>query len=186
MDVLSAIGLALPAGLNAYIPLLGLAVAQRAGVVELSGPFEVLGEWWAIALIAVLLVIELFADKFPAVDHINDMVQTVVRPAVGAVVAVAASGQAGENYPLVMVALGIVLAGGVHAVKATARPVVNASTGGAGAPVVSLGEDVLAAFSTLAALLLPVLVLVIIVVMIALGVRIFRRMRTRAASPPAG
>ena len=48
MDILTAIGLALPAGLNAYIPLLGLALAQRFGVVSLGEPWSQLGEWWAI------------------------------------------------------------------------------------------------------------------------------------------
>lgn len=162
MDVLTAVGLALPAGLNAYIPLLGLALAQRFEVVSLAEPWDTLGEWWVIALVAVLLAIEVLADKIPAVDHVNDVLQTVVRPAAGAVVAVAASGQAGENYPLVMVALGVLLAGGVHAAKATARPVVNATTGGTGAPVASTVEDVVSVASTALAIFAPVLVVAVI------------------------
>ncbi|TLM98435.1 MAG: DUF4126 domain-containing protein [Actinobacteria bacterium] len=162
MDILSAVGLAIPAGLNAYIPLLGLAIAQRLDVVSLRAPFDQLGSWWAILLITALLAIEIVADKVPAVDHVNDVLQTVVRPVTGAIVMVAASGQAGENYPLVMVAFGILLAGGVHAVKASARPVVNAATGGLGAPVASTAEDVFAAGSTFVAIVLPALVLAVI------------------------
>lgn len=162
MDILTAVGLALPAGLNAYIPLLGLELAQQFGVISLSQPWSGLGQWWVIALTAVLLAVEVFADKFPAVDHVNDVIQTIVRPAAGAIVAVAASGQAGENYPYVMIAMGVVLAGGVHAVKATTRPAVNASTGGMGAPVASLFEDSVAAISTVMAIVAPVLVVAVV------------------------
>lgn len=181
MDILTAIGLALPAGLNAYIPLLGLALAQRFGVVALNEPWSAIGDWWVIGLMSVLLFIELLADKFPAVDHANDVLQSVVRPAAGAVVAVAASGQAGENYPLVMVLLGVLLAGSVHAVKASARPVVNASTGGVGAPLVSAAEDVLAAASTALAIFVPVLVLAF-VGLFGWGIARFTQRRRRRAS----
>jgi len=182
VDILTAIGLALPAGLNAYIPLLGLALAQHFGVVALAGPWSELGEWWAIGLIAALLLIEIFADKVPVLDHANDVLQTFVRPAAGAIVAVAASGQAGENYPFAMVALGIVLAGAVHALKAAARPVVNVATGGAGAPAVSTAEDVAAAGSTLIALLVPVLVVVVIALLLVIAWLVFTRRRTKAST----
>ena len=87
MDILTALGLSVPAGLNAYIPLLAVALAQRVHWLELRPPFDVLGSWWLITIIAVLLVVEIVADKIPAVDHVNDIIQSVVRPAAGAVVA---------------------------------------------------------------------------------------------------
>lgn len=158
MELLTAIGLAVPAGLNAYIPLFAVAVAQRLGWLELAHPYSLVGEWWAIALIVVLGIVEFAADKFPAVDHVNDVVQTFVRPAAGGILMAGASGQVGQDYPIVMIVCGVLLAGAVHAAKATARPVVNASTGGAGAPVVSLAEDAVAAVSSVVAIVAPVLV----------------------------
>ena len=125
MDILTALGLSVPAGLNAYIPLLAVALSQRFHWLELRPPFDVLGSWWLITIIAVLLVVEVVADKIPAVDHVNDIIQSVVRPAAGAVVAVAASGSASSVSPWLLVVAGVLLAGGVHAVKATARPVVQ-------------------------------------------------------------
>lgn len=158
MEILTGLGLALPAGLNAYIPLLGLAIAQRTGVIHLATPWNAIEQWWVIALIVVLGTVEFFADKVPALDHANDVIQTFIRPAAGAVLAVAASGKAGETNPWVMVALGVILAGGVHAAKATTRPVVNTATAGFGAPIASILEDAAAVLSTLIALLVPVLV----------------------------
>ena len=158
MEILTALGLSIPAGLNAYIPLLAVALAQRFEWLELKAPFDVMGEWWMIAVIAILLVIEMVADKVPAVDHVNDVIQTFIRPAAGGIVAVAAAGSATEASPWLLVLAGVLLAGGVHAAKATSRPVVNASTGGFGAPVASAVEDAGAVVLTVAAIVAPVLV----------------------------
>jgi len=158
MELLTALGLSLPAGLNAYIPLLAVALAQRFEWLELREPFDLLGSWWVIGIIVVLLIVELLADKIPAVDSVNDAIQTVVRPAAGGLVAVAASGNATEVSPWLYVIAGVILAGGVHAVKATARPAVNASTAGVGAPVVSAVEDAGAVAMSAIAIAAPYLV----------------------------
>ena len=192
MDILTALGLAMPAGLNAYIPLLAVALAERLGWLSLREPFDVLGSWWMIAIIIVLLVIEIVVDKVPGVDHANDVVQSIVRPAVGAIVAVAASGNASSVQPWVMVLMGVLLAGGVHAAKATARPVVNATTAGVGAVAVSTVEDATAAAMCVVAIAVPILVvLMMVALVVGLGVlwrrkRRARRERERAEEPDGG
>ena len=180
MDVISGLTLAAPAGVNAYIPLLAVAVAQRAGWLQLGEPYDALGSWWAIAIIAVLLAIEVVADKVPAVDHANDVVQTVVRPAAGGLLAVSASGQ-GTVSPVVLVVCGVLIAGGVHAVKASARPAVNVSTAGVGAPVVSTFEDIGALIVTVLALIAPWIAAALIVAVVLLAVILVRRWRRRWA-----
>lgn len=182
MELLTALGLTVPAGLNAYIPLLAVALGQRFGWIELREPFGLLGEWWVIALVAALLVVEILADKFPAVDHVNDAVNTVVRPAAGGLLAVAASGQAGEAHPVVMVVAGVIVAGGVHAAKATTRPVANASTGGCAAPVLSVAEDVLALIGTVLAIVAPVLALAVVATIAMLFWRLWRLKRRTSAA----
>lgn len=161
MDFLSGIALAAPAGLNAYVPLLGVALAERFGWLALREPFDILGEWWMIALIVVLLLIEVLADKIPAVDHVNDAIQTFVRPAAGGILAASTSG-AGTLGTIALVVIGVLLAGSVHAAKAVTRPAVNATTGGAGAPVVSAVEDVGAIVLTVLAIAVPVLALIVV------------------------
>jgi membrane protein implicated in regulation of membrane protease activity len=161
VDVLTGLGLSIPAGLNAYIPLLAVALAERFGWLSLREPFDVLGTWWMIAIIAVLLVIEIVADKIPAVDHVNDVFQSVIRPAAGAIVAVAGSGNASVS-PWVMVVIGVLLAGGMHAAKATARPVINAGTAGVGAAMVSTAEDAGAVAMSAIAIAIPILVIFIL------------------------
>jgi hypothetical protein len=101
----------------------------------------------------------------------------------GGLLAVSAS-QKGTVEPIVLLVAGILIAGGVHAVKASARPVVNVSTAGAGAPVVSTIEDVLAVVGTLLALLVPVLAAVVIIASAVVAIVLIRRWRRRARRAP--
>jgi uncharacterized membrane protein len=180
MDLLTALGLAIPAGLNAYIPLLAVAIAERAGYLHLRAPYGLLGEWWAIALIGTLLVVELVADKIPAVDHVNDVIQTVIRPAAGGLLFVAVSPASSSVDPALYIAAGVIVAGAVHAAKATTRPAVNATTAGFGAPVVSAIEDVLAAATSFVAIVLPYLVGIALLAFALLFWRLWVRKRAAA------
>jgi hypothetical protein len=155
-----------------------VAVSERIGWLQLDAPYDILGAWWVIAIIAVLLMVEVVADKVPAVDHVNDVIQTVVRPAAGGLLAVSASGH-GSVSPVVLLVAGVLIAGGVHAVKASARPVVNVSTAGAGAPVVSTLEDIGAVIVTVLALLVPVIAAIVIVTVVVLAIVLIRRWRRR-------
>lgn len=180
MELLTAIGLSIPAGLNAYIPLLAIALAEHFEWLELTEPYDILGQWWMIAIISVFLVIEIVADKVPAVDHVNDIIQTFVRPAAGGIVAVAVAGSATDVSPWLIVLAGVILAGGVHAAKATTRPVVNATTAGTGAPVVSAVEDASAVLLSVAAIAAPYLVGFGIAVLMYLFWRLWSRKKDAA------
>src|SRR5215475_8205114 len=84
LESLTGIGLATSAGLNAYIPLLMIALLDRyTNVINLPSGWQWLSNGWMIGILAVLLVIEMVADKIPVVDHLNDVVQTVIRPTAG-------------------------------------------------------------------------------------------------------
>jgi len=176
-SLLTGLGLAGAAGLNAYVPLLGVALLGRMGVLTLSPPFDVLMHPLAIGVLAVLLALEVVVDKVPGADHVNDVVQTFVRPAAGALLFIGASGAAGHVPPLVLLVAGLVTAFGVHATKAAVRPAVNVATLGVGTPVVSLVEDVLSAITTLVAVLVPVLVVLLLAALLWVGLRFARRRR---------
>ena len=90
--IMSAFGLSASAGLNAYIPLLAVGgIAHYTDWIKLNPPYDMLANPWVLIVIGVLLIIEMLADKFPAVNHINDAIQTVIRPAAGAIVFAAGS-----------------------------------------------------------------------------------------------
>lgn len=158
--LLSAFGLSASAGLNAYIPLLIVGVVGRfaPGIVRLSAPFDGLTNWWAIGTLSVLVVIEILADKIPVVDHANDVLGTVIRPAAGAILFAATTGTVTYLNPTVALVLGLVVAGAAHGATATARPVVTATTGGIGNPIVSTIEDIAALFTSLIAVFVPIVI----------------------------
>jgi hypothetical protein len=185
IDVLSAFGLAAATGLNAYLPLLIVGLLARyTDLITLHAPFNALENPWVLGVLAVLLAIEMTADKIPAVDSVNDVIQTVVRPAAGAIIFAASANVITEVHPAVAIVCGLLAAFGVHAVKATARPVVTATTGGVGNPIVSTAEDVVAGVTTVLAILVPALVAMLIIVLVVfLSWRLLRRRQRRIAAP---
>ncbi len=178
--LLSGLGLASASGLNAYIPLLVVSLTARfTPWLKLNPPYDVLTHDWVIAALVILLLIETVVDKIPAADTINDLFQTFVRPTAGALL-FAASTNTIQLNPVIAVILGLVLAFGVHAAKATARPVVTATTAGIGNPVVSVLEDVVAAVVAILSVLAPV-VGVLLFALIVLWVARWFLLRRRPA-----
>ena len=144
LGIFTAFGLSSSAGLNAYMPLLVVALLARfTDLVTLNPPWNALESWWTIGVLTVLLLIEVVVDKVPAVDSINDVIQTLIRPAAGAVLFAASAGVISDVHPVLALVCGLLVAGGVHAVKATARPLVTGASGGVLNPVVSVIEDIL-------------------------------------------
>ncbi|MCB9134988.1 MAG: DUF4126 domain-containing protein [Anaerolineales bacterium] len=157
--ILSAFGLSASAGLNAYIPLLVVALLARfTEVIHLTAPWDTLENSWVIGALTVLLLIEFFADKIPAINHINDAIQTFVRPTAGAIAFAASAGVISDSHPAFSLILGLLVAGGVHATKSLAiRPAVTATTGGVGNVPVSILEDVISTVFSILAVIIPVL-----------------------------
>ncbi len=156
----SAFGLSASAGLNAYIPLLVIALLARfTNLIQLQSPWDALESWWAISILLVLSAIEFFADKIPAVNHINDAIQTFIRPTAGAIAFASAAGVVTHLHPVLSLALGLLMAGGVHAVKSVAvRPAVTATTGGIGNVPVSILEDIISTIVSILSILIPILI----------------------------
>jgi len=167
--IFSAFGLSASAGLNAYIPLLVIAlVARFSNLVQLSSPWDALTSWWVIGLLVILSIVEFFADKVPAVNHINDAIQTFIRPIAGAIVFAASAKVITDIHPVLSLAAGLLVAGGVHAVKSVAvRPAVTATTAGAGNVPVSIAEDVVATFLSILAVVVPVIISVFLILIAA-------------------
>lgn len=179
----AAFGLSGSAGLNAYIPLLLVALAARFPLndplVKLQPPFDLMGNWWIIGLLAVLLIIEVVADKVPAVDTVNDGIQTFVRPAAGAILFAGSTNAITDIHPVLALVAGLLVAGGVHATKTAARPVVTVSTMGVGNPVVSTLEDIVALVVSLLAIVLPIVAAILMLVFLVLVIAMIRRWRRR-------
>lgn len=170
---LTGMGLSAAAGLNAYIPFLVVALAARyTDLVTLPTGYEWIESAWAIGIGAVLLLAEVVLDKVPAVDTVNDAIQTFIRPSMGGLIFAATTAASElddsawmrENAWLSVV-LGVVISGLVHTGKMAARPVVNTGTAGLGAPVVSTVEDGASLGLSFVAILAPVFVVAALVLL---------------------
>lgn len=184
MDIFSAFGLSASAGLNAYIPLLVIALTARfTDLIQLGSPWDALESWWIIGLLVVLSLIEFFADKVPAINHINDVIQTFVRPAAGAIVFAASAKVITDISPILSLGAGIIVAGIVHGVKSAAiRPAVTATTGGAGNIPVSIAEDIISTIVFILAVVLPIVLSIgLILAAILILWLLWQRSRARAA-----
>ncbi|MFV1363372.1 DUF4126 domain-containing protein [Mycolicibacterium elephantis] len=188
MEVLTGLGLATAAGLNAYIPLLALGLLSRfTGLVTLPHGWAWLENGWVMAIVAVLLVVEIIADKVPALDTVNDAVQTFVRPTSGGIVfgsgtaaqtsAVTDPGAFAQSGQWIPVLIGVVVALGVSLTKSAVRPAANVATAGVAAPVLSTVEDATSVGLVFLAILVPILVLVAVIALVWAMLRLRRRRR---------
>ncbi len=167
--IFTAFGLSASAGLNAYIPLLLVGLLARyTNLIHLNQPWDTLSNAWIILLLCVLVIIEMLADKIPAVNHLNDAIQTFIRPAAGAIAFASSANVVSNVHPVLALAAGLLIAGTVHVAKAGAvRPMVTATTGGLGNVPVSIAEDVVSTVVSFLAIVLPVLIGTLLVVLIA-------------------
>lgn len=182
---LTATGLAAAAGLNAYIPFLIVALFARwTDIIVLPSHFAWIESSWAIGAAFLLMLVEVIIDKIPALDSVNDMVQTFVRPTVGGVIFAAT--QAAENldnsqfmndYPWLGVVAGILTALGFHAGKSAIRPAVNTGTAGVGGPVLSTIEDGFAISLSLVAIFAPVFVLAALAFCLWMAYRLYKAIK---------
>ena len=156
------------AGVNSYATLALLGILGRAGVGEVPDP---LTGTPVIATALVLFAIEFVVDKVPYLDTTWDVIQTPIRPAVGAIVGALFAGDADVSAldDALAAAGGGTTALASHAVKASVRLGVNASPEPASNIAVSLTEDALVALVIALALDHPYVSLAIVAVLLAGG-----------------
>jgi hypothetical protein len=161
-------------GLRAYLPLFALGLAVVAGIVPLESGYGILTNPLVLTALGVLSVLEVIADKIPGVDHVSDVIHTVIRPVMGAVIFANTDNAVSIHSGIVAAVIGAALAGGVHGVKALSRPAVTATTVGVGNPIVSILEDVATIALVVLAVLVPVVALVLLVLLVLAFVLVIR------------
>ena len=184
LSIFTAFGLSFSAGLNAYIPLFIIgSLAHYTDLVKLSSPYDVLADPWALIVLGVLIIIEFLADKVPAINHVNDLIQTFFRPVAGAIAFAATAGVVTNIHPILALTCGLLVAGGVHTVKsAIIRPAVTATTGGVANTPVSILEDITATVVSFLSILIPILIVFVIILFVA-AIVMWRSQRVKSQKP---
>lgn len=162
------LGFSFSAGINLYATVAILGLASRYGWVQLPDQFRVFDNDLVIGAALVMYVVEFVADKVPWVDSMWDAVHTVIRPAGGALIAVATLGEASPSMEGLAALLGGTLAAGSHFTKAGTRAVANTSPEPFSNWVLSLSEDLFVIGLGFVALKYPALAAVIVIVAVVL------------------
>ena len=189
------LGLSFAAGINLYATVVVLGLASRFGWVDLPDQFQAFDSNIVIGIAVVLYVVEFAADKIPWVDSAWDTVHTFIRPIGGALIAVAALGDASPTLDALMAVLGGSVAASTHLTKAGARAAVNASPEPVSNWVLSFAEDAFVVGLGSLAIAYPVAALVVVVGLLAIIVtffgalirvawrRVFRRLPQDSSGP---
>ena len=145
MDALSNIGVLLgtswASGVNLYLTVAGLGIADRLGMVSLPGNMDVVSHPLIIAVAVLMAAVEFFADKIPVVDSAWDSVHTFIRPAGGALLGFMAMADMGPVAQIPVALLTGAVAADSHLTKATTRVAINTSPEPITNSVASLTED---------------------------------------------
>jgi large-conductance mechanosensitive channel len=183
IGLMTALGLSTATGLNAYLPLLILGgLARWTDLITLDAPYDTLAEPGVMIAIGVIAVVDFVGDKVPALDSVLHAIGLVVAPVAGALVALAATGNDVVD-PAFAVVVGVAAAGATHGARTLVRPASTTFTGGAGNPVLSLGEDTVSTVLAFSAVIVPVVAFLMVMALAWLlvwGVR--RAWRSRSAA----
>jgi Domain of unknown function (DUF4126) len=178
------IGLAACAGIRAWLPLLMAGGLARWGIIELGPSFQFISSNRALILFGVATVIEILADKIPAVDHALDSLSTVLRPLAGSLLAASVLWQISD--PLTALALGVAVGAPTslvpHAAKSLLRAASTTFTGGLANPFISILEDLMAVALFVLTVLIPV---VVAAMLLLISLLVVRRLGRRSSAPLA-
>jgi len=154
--ILTGLGLAAAAGLNAWVVLLlvnGLALLLPQ---EFPGPITAfLTSHGVVTAALVLFLTEFVADKIPIVDHLWNLAQTLLRPLVGALLVLACVPESSPIPRIVLALGGAAVTVAMHLAQVTTRLTSTAATRGLAQFALSLAEDVLAAAFALLVFFVP-------------------------------
>ena len=186
------LGFSLAAGVNLYATVAILGLAARYGWVDLPPQFDTFDHDIVIGVALAMYLIEFFADKIPYFDSLWDLVHTAIRPLGGALIAVAALGEASTAVEGMVALLGGTVAASSHLTKTSTRAVVNTSPEPLSNWFLSLGEDLFVVGLGYLTLQYPVAALVVSVGLVGLIIafasviiRTTRRWFARRKATPA-
>ncbi|MGA7992667.1 MAG: DUF4126 domain-containing protein [Thermoanaerobaculia bacterium] len=161
----TGLGLSAAAGLNSYAVLLVYGAMARFFPEDYPGAIaRLLASTPALGAAAILFLLEFFADKIPGLDHFWHLLHSIVRPLVGALVAIAAVQPEGSaTLDVVAGGTGGAVALVSHLVKSATRLTSTALTAGVANAGLSLAEDIVAFLQSLVSIFLPLVALVVVV-----------------------
>ncbi len=178
------VGLAAACGLRAFVPVLAVALAAKAGWLELGETMGWLGSWPAIAALLLACIAEISGSLIPAVNHALDALAAPVATVAGGIVMASQIGSVPglpdalspeilSVDPMLTWGASLIAGGGVaalvHTGSATARAGSTAVSGGLLSPVYGAAESAMSVIASVLAFVVPVLFAIAVGAMVAAG-----------------
>jgi hypothetical protein len=183
LGVTMGLGLAAACGFRVFVPLLVLAIAHRAGAVNLGHGTAWIGSDAALVALATATLLEVVAYWVPWLDHVLDTAATPAAVVAGTLVA---GSQMADLGPFMQWACALIAGGGVAAaVQASTvltRATSTVTTAGLANPVIATVESAGAAVLSALAVVAPIVAGVVLVGLLGfVGWALLRWRRRRVA-----
>lgn len=180
METLGSISLVLggswASGINLYMTVAGLGIAQRLHLLTLPGNLDTFSHPLVIAGAILMYAVEFVADKIPVVDSIWDSVHTLIRPAGGAALGYLAAANLGPLAQVPITLLSAAVSADAHLTKATSRVAINSSAIPFANVGASVGEDIGVAAVLYFVVKHPVIAIILVIAFIAFSIWFLRLM----------
>jgi hypothetical protein len=157
-------------GVNLYLTIAGLGLANRFGMVQLPGDMGVLSHPLVITVAVFMFSVEFLADKIPLVDSAWDTVHTFVRPLGGAILGYMAMADTGPAMQFPAALLSGTVAADSHLTKATTRVAINTSPEPFTNIIASISEDILVLAALYLVIKHPVIAAVCVILFIIFSI----------------
>ena len=179
------IGLSAACGFRVFVPLLVMSIASLSGHLTLAPGFQWIGTYPALLTFSVATALEIGGYYIPWLDHLLDTLATPAAIVAGTVIT---ASMVHSTDPFLKWTLGAIAGGGaagvVQGTTVLARGVSTATTGGLGNPFFATIELGGALFTSILAILAPVLAVgMVFVALFFLGRKALRKFSRSQPNP---
>jgi hypothetical protein len=178
VSVALGLGLSASAGFRVFIPLLVAAIAGKMGILPLAEEFSWMSGWPAIICFGTATLAEIIAYYIPLFDNLIDTINTPLAILAGTLLATSVLPVDSELLKWVF---GFLVGGGsagiIHTGTALLRLASTKTTAGTANPVLSTGEHIAAAGTSLASLFVPLFTAIVVLGLLVLILSRFLRTR---------
>jgi hypothetical protein len=186
LSICLGIGLSAACGFRVFVPLLIVNIAALSGHLTLAHGFEWLGSYPALVAFSVATALEIAGYYIPWVDHLLDTIATPAAVVAGTIVT---ASLVSDMSPFLRWTLAVIAGGGaaglVQGTTVGLRATSTATTGGLGNSLFATIELGGAVFTSVAALVAPVVVVLLLALaLVVVAPKVFRWLRKGATPPP--
>jgi hypothetical protein len=185
LGICIGIGLSAACGFRVFVPLLVMNIATLSGHLALAPGFEWIGSYPALVAFSVATCVEIAGYYIPWVDHLLDTIATPAAIIAGTIVT---ASMVTHLSPFLKWTLAIIAGGGaaglVQGTTVAPRALSGVTTAGLGNPLFATVELGGAVFTSILAIVAPLLALTLLVLVLAyLTYKLLRNRRSNRPLP---